>query len=494
METVLELQNITKEFPGVIALDDVTFKLKKGEVMGLIGENGAGKSTLMKILGGVYTPTKGKITVFGQQFDHITPQGAVDLGIGFVHQELNLCNELSIAENVFLGRMPHNKLGVVDYQHIYDETSKHLKDLELELDPRTPVKQLSTGKKQMVEIIKSLSMNAKVIIFDEPTTSLTVDDVKNLFKIIKKLKKSGVSIVFVSHRLGELFEICDEITILRDGKYIDCVNAQDTKEEELIKLMVGRTLDNLFPREEFNVKFKNKLEVKNISDGYNRVKNASFEANSGEIIGFAGLVGAGRTELMRLILGADKIESGEVIYNGTKLNINSSYDAVNSGIAFVTEDRKVQGLVTELSIEENINLPKLEKQILNQRELSAIAINYKKILDIKTKDIWTKAKNLSGGNQQKVVIAKWLNRNSEIYIFDEPTKGIDVGAKREIYLLMNKLVNSGKIVIMISSDMQEIIGISNRIYVMCEGEITGQVDALTTNQEEIMQLATKGVE
>lgn len=493
METVLELQGITKEFPGVKALDNVTFKLKHGEVMGLIGENGAGKSTLMKILGGVYTPTKGNIKIFDKNYEKITPQSAVELGIGFVHQELNLCDALSIAENVFMGRLPNKGFGIVDRKQMISETTRLLHELDLDLDPETKVGSLSTGKKQMVEIIKALSMDARIIILDEPTTSLTIEDVENLFTIVKNLKAKGVSIIFVSHRLVELFEICDRITVLRDGMFVDCVSSTSISETELITMMVGRSLDNLFPREEFIIDESIEFKVENYSDTFGKVKNASFKANAGEIIGFAGLVGSGRTELMRLIFGADKRKSGTMKYNNKELVINSTFDAVSQGMALVTEDRRNQGLVTGLSIEENINLPKLDKKILKQRELSAIAINYQKILSIKTKDIFTKANNLSGGNQQKVVIAKWLNCDSKIYIFDEPTKGIDVGAKREIYLLMNKLVKSGKIVIMISSDMQEIIGISDRVYVMCEGEITGEVKTLKTNQEEIMKLATKGV-
>ncbi len=490
MDYALQLLNITKTFPGVKALDNVQLKVETGTVMGLIGENGAGKSTLMKVLGGVHAPDSGSILVYDQEFEHITPSLALKLGIGFVHQELNVCEDISVLENIYMGRILKNKYGVVDNKTMLAETMMMFDELGIDIDPNMKIKNLTTASKQMVEIVKSLSFNAKIIIFDEPTTSLTLEDVDNLFKIIKKLKKKNVSIIYISHRLNELFEICDNVTVLRDGQYIDCISINELNQEILIQKMVGRSLDDLFPKETFNLGQK-RLIVDKVSDTSGFLKDLSFYACSGEIVGFAGLVGSGRTETMRLLFGADNMSSGKVMLDEKVITCSSPSRSIDDGIALITEDRRNQGLVTSLSIEENINLTNLPKFKINKRSLNATAINYVKILDIKARDIFVKVKNLSGGNQQKVVIAKWLNTDSEVYIFDEPTKGIDVLAKTEIYLLMNKLVESGKVVIMISSEMAEVLGMSDRIYVMREGRITGEFDRKDATQEKIMYYATK---
>lgn len=492
METLLLMKNIHKKFPGVYALKGVELDLKYGEILGLMGENGAGKSTLMKILGGVHSPTSGKIIVENKEYEQLTPNEAKKIGIGFVHQELNLAESLTVAENIFIGRLPVKKglLQTVDYEKLFHDTDLVLQDLGCDISSKELVQNLSTAKKQMIEIAKSISLNCKILILDEPSTSLSNEDVEKLFKIMRKLKEKGVGLIYISHRFNEIFEICDRSTILRDGTYVGTVDMKNTSKEDMIKMMVGREIHNLFPKQYTQIG-EIILEGKNISDFNGKVKNANFYLNKSEVLGFAGLVGAGRTELMRLLFGADPIKNGEFYLKKNKIEISSPKSAIKYGISLITEDRKKQGLFLNLSVEENINITNLSNFIINKKSLDQVAFKFKDNLKIKTFSINEVAKNLSGGNQQKIVLAKWFNTNSDIFIFDEPTKGIDIGAKTEIYNIINELVKNGKSVIMISSELPELIGMSDRIYTMCEGSITGCLNRNEFEQEKIMNLATK---
>jgi ribose transport system ATP-binding protein len=487
------MKNIHKRFPGVYALKGTQMKIRKGEVHALLGENGAGKSTLMKILGGVQPQDEGQIIVDGVDYGVITPDKAAEIGIGFVHQELNLAESLTVAENVYMGRLPYkNKLlKIVDYKRLYLDTEEILKKLDVDIKPDDLVEKLSTAKKQMIEIAKAISSNAKVIIFDEPSTSLSEKDVENLFKVIRTLKQDDVSIIYISHRLKEVFEICDRATVLRDGTYINECEMKGIDEKQLINMMVGRDLTELFPKEIFEPG-QCVLEVEDLCDYDNKVKSVSFNARKGEVLGIAGLVGSGRTELMRLVFGADPTMSGKIKINGNKAKIKSPIDAIKNGICLLTEDRKNQGLSLQMSVVDNITITNLNSFILNHKELKETGKRFQNAIEIKVPSLDALTGTLSGGNQQKVVLAKWLNSNSQVFIFDEPTKGIDVGTKAEIYEIMNDLVRKGKVVIIISSELPELLGMSDRIYVMCEGKITGELNRKEATQEEIMKLATLG--
>lgn len=493
MKEFLRMENIHKRFPGVYALKGINISVNKGEVHALLGENGAGKSTLMKVLGGVHKQDEGSIYVNGEKIDFIDPKKATELGIAFVHQELNLAESLTVAENMYMGRLPYKNevLGIVDYKKLYKEANEILKELGVNINANDLVSELPTAKKQMIEIAKSISQKAKIIIFDEPTTSLANNDVETLFEVINKLKNDGVSIIYISHRLKEIFEICDRATIMRDGSYIGCCDVKEVSQKDLIKMMVGRELNDLFPKVTVTPG-DIVLECKNIESADGEIKNASFNLRKGEIIGISGLVGSGRTELVRLIFGADKMSSGSISINGKQVTIKNPIDAINNKICLITEDRKKQGLCLPLSVEDNITMTMLNKSILDKKKMKEISMKYKDLLKIKTHNLDTIAGTLSGGNQQKIVIAKWLNTNSDIFIFDEPTKGIDVGAKSEIYNLMNDLVKEGKSIIMISSEMPELLAMSDRVYVMCEGRITGELSKEDCTQEKIMELATIG--
>lgn len=489
----LKMKNICKKFPGVCALKDVNLKLRGGEVHGLVGENGAGKSTLMKILTGVHRQDKGDVIFNGKSYGYMTTDKAIDMGVSCVYQELNLAESLSIAENIFMGRLPYkNKtFKIIDYDKLYSDTDDILNKIGLDVKATEIVENLSTAEKQLIEVARAISMNANIIIFDEPTTSLIEQDIKRLFKIIEQLKRNGVAIVYISHRLNEIFEICDKATILRDGQFIEECNVEDIDQNYLIGKMVGRELDELYPKEKFK-KGPVAFEAKNIYDCEGKIKDASFYARYGEVVGFAGLSGSGRTELMRLIFGADKINRGKIILDGREVTIDSPKDAIENGICLLTEDRKNQGLALQLSVVDNINMPNLKEFFVNHKELEQITEEFKNKLDIKVPTNNTLVGKLSGGNQQKVVLAKWLNTNSKVFIFDEPTKGIDVGAKVEIYQIINNLVRRGKIIIIVSSELPELLGIADRIYVMCEGRIVGQLDRKNATQEKIMQMATGG--
>lgn len=492
-EYIVELKNINKSFPGVKALDDVSFNLKSGEVLALLGENGAGKSTLMKILSGVYTRDSGEAIIFGEEVENITPHKAQELGIAIIHQELNMCAHLSVCENIFLGR-EIIKSGQLDNKTMSLQTSEILGKLNIDIDPNTIVGDLSVSKQQMVEIAKALSTNARILIMDEPTSALTSKEIDDLFVLIHKLKSQGCGIVYISHRLEELQHIVDRVTIMRDGKFITSMNFADTTMPEIIANMVGREIKEKFPRVECE-KGKKIFEVKNLNAG-KMVRDISFELYEGEIVGIAGLMGAGRTELTRVIFGVDPKESGEIILEEKTLDIKSSMDAIKNGIVLAPEDRKKDGLCTKLSIRDNIALPNLDILcdkigILNRKKEKDMVDSAVKNLKIKLANAEVDAGSLSGGNQQKVVVAKWLARDSKVVIFDEPTRGIDVAAKVEIYNLMNELKKNNIGVLFVSSEMPEVMGISDRILVMCDGRITGELMTKDATQNKILEYATK---
>lgn len=490
-EKLLELKGVTKTFPGVIALDNVDFRVYKGRIMALAGENGAGKSTLMKVITGIYTKDKGEIVYKGKNINFSGITDSIEAGIGIIHQELNLLPELSIMENIFLGREIVNSIGKIDYKVMKMETLTILEKLGVDYDPYTKVGKLSIAEQQMVEIAKVLSQNAKLIIMDEPTDALTEKETEKLFKIIKELKESGTGIVYISHRLKEIFEICDDITIFRDGKYIDEKEVSDIDENQLIELMVGRKLENYFPRDEIKLGDEI-LEIKNISNKY--VHDVSFKLKKGEILGISGLVGAGRTELCKTLMGSIKKGSGEIILNRKNLKINSEEEALKQHLFYVSEDRKKDGLILGMSVKENMSLSairRFENKFLkiNFKKEEKLVGSYISKFKIKTPGMEQLIKNLSGGNQQKIAIGKALMTEPEILILDEPTRGIDVGAKRDIYLLINELKKTGISIILISSEMPEIIGLSDRILVMSNGKITAEFDRKEVTQEKLMKAA-----
>ena len=493
---IVTIEHLDKSFPGVRALHDARFELLSGEVHALMGENGAGKSTLMKVLAGVYQKDEGTITVFGNAVDIPSPRAAQALGIGIIHQELNLMNHLTVAQNIFIGREPMRRGGVViDTQKMLRDTQAILDQLNLKLDPNTEVGELTVAKQQMVEIAKALSFESRVLIMDEPTAALNNVEIEDLFRIIRQLKEHGVGIVYISHKMDELKQISDRVTVMRDGQYIGTVPTAGTSMDTIINMMVGRPLfegDGPIP-----VSGENEivLEVRNLNRG-RAIKDVNFVVRKGEILGFAGLMGAGRTEVARAVFGADTIDSGEIRVHGEKVSINSPADAVKHGIGYLSEDRKHFGLATGMDVQSNIVLATMKRFlslgfILNHPAIRAAADNFVKQLGIKTPSIEQKVSLLSGGNQQKIVIAKWLVRDSEILFFDEPTRGIDVGAKSEIYKLLNALAQQGRAIVMISSELPEILRLSHRILVMCEGRITGELPAEGATQQKIMQLATQ---
>ena len=492
-ETIVSMRGICKTFPGVKALDNVHFELRSGEVMALLGENGAGKSTLMKILSGVYTRDSGTVEIFGKEYGDLTPKQAQSLGVAIIHQELNMCPHLSVTDNMFLGRERYKGL-IVDRRGMEAEAKRILGDLCIDISPSQTVGDLPVSKQQMVEIAKALSINAKILIMDEPTSALTAKEIDELFRIIRRLKESGCGIVYISHRLEELQHIVDRVTIMRDGQYITSMNFADTTMPEIITNMVGREIKEQFPRVSCE-KGEKIFEVKNLNAG-RMVRDINFSLYAGEIVGFAGLMGAGRTETTRAIFGADPKETGEIFLNGKKIVIRSPSDAIKAGLVLAPEDRKKDGLCTKLPIRENIALPNLDLLcnalgVIDRKKEDEMCDKVVRDLRIKTPNVEIDAAGLSGGNQQKVVVGKWLARNSKVVIFDEPTRGIDVAAKVEIYNLMNQLKQQGIAVMFVSSEMPEVMGIADRILVMCDGRITGEVMARETTQEEILTLATR---
>ncbi|HOV31855.1 MAG TPA: sugar ABC transporter ATP-binding protein [Candidatus Hydrogenedens sp.] len=492
-DLLLEMKDITKRFPGVLALDKVRLEVQYGEVHCLVGENGAGKSTLMKILSGAITLDSGEILLEGKPIQITSPYHAQQLGISMIYQEFNLIPYLSVAENIFLGREPRiEKTPLINWKRMYNEAYEVLEQVGLKLDVRVPVAELSIAQQQMVEIAKALSIKAKIIVMDEPSATLTEHELKTLFELIKTLRRQNLGIIYISHRLEELYEIGNRVTVMRDGQYVGTHEVCDVTREDLIRMMVGRELTKEYPKI-FLQRGKEKLRVENLTRK-GAFQDISFSLYSGEIVGLTGLVGAGRTEVARAIFGADPMDEGKIYVEEQEVKIHSPQEAIKHGIGLLTEDRKNQGLVLSMTVRENITLANL-KEITNWIFLDLpkerqVAESYVHDLQIRTPSIEQISQNLSGGNQQKVVLAKWLFTKSRILIFDEPTRGIDVGAKVEIFRLMNRLLEQGVGILMISSELPEVLGICDRILVMHEGNLAGELSREEATQERIMQLAT----
>lgn len=492
-EIILTMKNISKSFSGVAALKNGELTLESGEVVALMGENGAGKSTLMKILTGIYEKDGGTITYMGKEVEFKGPAASEKAGIAIVHQELNMMNDLTVAQNLFIGKECMKGMFIDDALMV--EKAKALFDvLNIDINPAERIGALTVGKQQMVEIAKAISGDAKIIIFDEPTAALTDSEIEELFKVINDLKKKGTGIVYISHRMDEINIISDKVTVMRDGEFVGTLVTKDCDKNDIIKLMVGRTIFSE-PKTASNVAEDAPIVLKceHLSRG-KAVRDVSFELKKGEILGFSGLMGAGRTEVARLIFGADKLDQGKIYISGKEVKINSPKDAVEAGIGYLSEDRKRFGLIVDKSVEENTVIASLNNFIkgvfIDNTKTKNVSEKYVSELKTKTPSVSQLVKKLSGGNQQKVVIAKWLVRNCDILIFDEPTRGIDVGAKSEIYALMEELAKAGKSIIMISSELPEVLRMSDRVIVMCEGRITGTLDISEANQEVIMESAT----
>ncbi|MDY0371767.1 MAG: sugar ABC transporter ATP-binding protein [Sphaerochaetaceae bacterium] len=487
-EYVLEMKEITKIFPGVIALDNVSLQVTKGAIHALIGENGAGKSTLMKVLNGVYTATSGELFLEGQPLILHGVRDAQEKGISTIFQEFNLINTLSVAENIFLGRYQGNK--TIDWKKANKDAHNLLSSLGLDFDVTKPVGRFSTAERQLVEIAKALSYQAKIIVMDEPTSSLTKKEIELFFPIIQKLKDEGITVIYISHKLDEIFQICDVVSVMRDGKLVGESPVSEINREQVIELMVGRTMEAEFPPRTVTPGEK-VLEVKHLSRG-TTLSDISFDLHKGEILGIAGLVGAGRTELAEAIFGADPLDKGSIEIYGKPVSIRSTKEGKRNSIGMVTEDRKATGLVLDMSVTKNITITKLDAVkkgvVLRKQKEAAVADEYVEKLNIKTPSINQTLYNLSGGNQQKVVLSKWLFSNVEILILDEPTRGIDVGAKYEIYSLMNTLTEQGKSIIMISSELPEVLSMSDRLLVMHKGEIKGELRDGQMTADNVMQL------
>ena len=487
---LLEMTGIEKSFPGVRALDGVSLNLHQGEVLALMGENGAGKSTLIKTLGGAHQPDTGTIAIDGQRVDLSSPSAAIAAGIGVIYQEFNLIPALTAWENIFLGREQSGLFVARNGER--KRAAELFVRLGVDVPLDIPCGQLSVAQQQLVEIAKALSQDVRILVMDEPTAALTPTEVDKLFKVIRDLQGQQIGIIYISHRLDEIFEIADRITVLRDGQYVGEAATSEMTRQQLIEMMVGRSIDNEFPKQAAEIGDV-RLSVRDLSHGVN-VQGVSFDVRRGEVLGLTGLVGAGRTETVRLIFGADRTESGTITLDGKQLRIRNPRDAIKAGICLLTEDRKTQGLVLCRSVRENFGLPNFPQlsrfgMVQKRQERSAFG-DYVDSLSIRIPHQEQTAGNLSGGNQQKVVLAKWLQRNAEVIIFDEPTRGIDVGAKHEVYQLMNRLTEQGKAIIMISSELPEIIGMSDRILVMHEGRVTGEItDVGSVTQEQIMELA-----
>lgn len=493
MSALLEMNDVSKRFLGVHALKGVHFDLRCGEVHALVGENGAGKSTLMKVLTGIHQPDSGEIFFEGKPYAVKNIGEAQNLGISMIHQELNMMNDLTVAQNVFIGR-ELKKGPWLDDAGMVRETQKIFDRIGIKIDPKTKLGRLTVGKQQMVEIAKAVSRDCKLLILDEPTAALTQTEIEDLFRIMGDLKAKGIGMVYISHRMDEISRISDRITVMRDGEYVGTVDTASVTKDDIINMMIGRVVyEDPKTHSEVPEDAETVLEVKNLSSG-NLFKDVSFKLRKGEILGFSGLMGAGRTEVARAIFGADPRDGGEIFVNGKRVNIKTPEDAVKLGIGYLSEDRKRYGLLLDKSVAENTALASIDKYtkggIINDRQIKAEAREENAKLRTKTPSMEQLLKNLSGGNQQKVIIARWLIKNSDILIFDEPTRGIDVGAKSEIYTLMNQLAKQGKSIIMISSELVEILRMSDRILVMCEGKKTGELDISEANQENIMQLAT----
>ncbi|NMB11331.1 MAG: sugar ABC transporter ATP-binding protein [Firmicutes bacterium] len=490
-EVLLSMVDITKIFPGVKALDKVSLNVTPGEVHALVGENGAGKSTLVNIVSGVHQPDGGEMYFDGMRYAPTSPRKAQEQGIGFVHQETALCPHLSVAENVFLGRMPRSMSVLASFKQAREETGKLLGRFATQLDPITKVQDLSIANQQVVEIIKALSLDCRLLILDEPTSSLTELETENLFRIIKDLKQRGISVLYISHRLKEVFTVCDRITILRDGRYVKTLAVQDTTEDEVIRNMVGRSISTFYP-EKIGQGQEEIIRVEGLTRG-NTFRNVTFAVRKGEILGFAGLVGAGRSEVARAVCGIDGYDMGHIHLDRKAVQFESFHDAIQARIAYLTEDRKEEGLFLNMAIQPNVSVTSLESITENklihrqkERDLAKQSVN---MLRIKASSLMQKVVNLSGGNQQKVMVAKWLAIDPMVLFMDEPTRGIDVGAKTEIHYLMRQLANRGVGVVLISSELPEIIGMCDRVVVMNEGLLTGELIGSDITEDNIMRLA-----
>lgn len=491
---VLEMKGMEKSFAGVKVLKNINLDLVKGEVLGIVGENGAGKSTLMNILGGVHLRDSGSMIVGGEEYSPVGPKSATERGIAFIHQELNLFSNLSVAENMFINDFPKKKLGGIDFKKIVNTVKQDLINYGLDIDPNVKVEELPMGTRQVVEIIKALRKNAKILILDEPTTSLSTPEKEKLFETVDKLKNQGISVLFISHILEDVFALCDRITVIRDGNGIGTVVAKTTTQEELIQMMVGRELNKVYPETVKDISDESVLDVHNIISG-DVLKDVSLSIKKGEILGMYGIIGAGRTELAKAVFGVDPIDSGRVIVNGKELKKLSPEECINEGIAFVTEDRRLEGLLMPKSVAENITIIKLKDilgkfGVVNQKKRRSFAKDMSEKLNIKVHDIHNQDVNhLSGGNQQKVVFGKWVLNNPEVFILDEPTRGVDVGAKFEIYSIIGQMAKEGSGILLISSEMEELIGTCDRILVMKKGQISGEVVKENFSQATIGSLA-----
>ena len=493
-EVILTMKDIDKSFPGVHALDHVNFEVKRGEVHALMGENGAGKSTLMKVLTGIYQKDSGTITYKGKETEFHNTREAQDAGVVIVHQELNMIGDLTVAQNIFIGREP--KKGIrVDDKKMIEDSKKLFQDLNIEIDPREKMSNLTVGKQQMCEIAKAISYHSKVIVLDEPTSSLTAPEVEKLFKMMRQLKAQGISLIYISHKMDEIFNICDEISVLRDGSLVMTKECKDTDMNELISAMVGRSLDNRFPPVD-NEPGEKILSVQNLSSKYApKIQNVSFDIRKGEIFGFYGLVGAGRTELLETIFGIRTRAEGNVIYDGKIMNFSSPRDAMDHGFALITEERKANGLFLKGDITFNTTIANMNHYkngaVLSHDRMVRATAEEIKIMHTKCMGPDDMITSLSGGNQQKVIFGKWLERSPSVFMMDDPTRGIDVGAKYEIYELIINMAKQGKTIIVVSSEMPEILGITNRIGVMSNGRLAGIVNTKETNQEELLRLSAK---
>ncbi|MBG9986365.1 sugar ABC transporter ATP-binding protein [Facklamia sp. DSM 111018] len=493
-DNILVMDSITKEFPGIKALDNVSFSVREGEVHALCGENGAGKSTLMKILSGAQKQSSGTIFINGVECEFDSTVDAVSKGISMVYQEFNLVNELTIAENIFIGRLPQKGF-IIDWNQLFMDAEAILNKLSFDIDPHKVVSEISVAEAQMVEIAKSLSLNSKVIVLDEPTAALTEEEISTLFTMIKELRSKGIAVIYISHRMDEIFEISDRITVLRNGQYVDTKETKGTDYDEIVAMMIGRYVDSLFPvRKPKTADYI--FEVNNLSGKI--VDNISFKLKGGEILGVVGLLGSGNYELTKLIYGSSNKKIGEMILNGERININSPYDAIKNGIGLVPEDRKRDGLVLDATVNNNIVLSSLDKisnkKLLNFGKEQRVVDDLIKKLNIKVSDPNKQiVNNLSGGNQQKVLFAKVFNNTPKVFMFNEPTRGVDVGAKAEIYRIIDILTDSGVSVIIVSSDLEEVIGMCDRIIVLKDGKLVLEKEKDNTTQEELLAYASGGV-
>ncbi|NLE26170.1 MAG: sugar ABC transporter ATP-binding protein [Clostridiaceae bacterium] len=489
---ILKVEGISKSFPGTKALSEVRIDVHAGEVHALVGENGAGKSTLMNIISGVFPPDEGKICFMGKDVIFGSPREAQNAGIGFVHQELALCQHISVAENLYMDNLPVKFMGIVDWKRLYKNTKRNLEPFKCDINPNDLIKTLNVGEQQIVEIAKSLSLNCKLLILDEPTSSLSETETQTLFRIIKQLKERGLGILYISHRMAEIFEVCDRVTVFRDGKFINTFNITETNPHQIVSCMVGRNLDNLYPHKSKNIG-PVMLEVKGLTKK-GVFRDINFSLRKGEILGITGLIGAGRTEVARAICAIDSKDEGEVYLEEKKVVFKDYGDAIKHGVCYLTEDRKHQGIFYNMNIKDNINAANVDgisnNLIVTQDRENELASEYVKKLNIKIVDLKQKMSSLSGGNQQKAMLARWLSVNPRLIFMDEPTRGIDVGAKSEIHNMLRDLANEGIGIVLISSELPEIIGMCDRVIVMHEGQVSGEVESEELSEKKLILLAS----